>query len=815
MSFRDCLNRGVAGGEIDAKRAERVVAEYEALFRQFENTMGPSRADYEAARVIVRKVKTEAKEKRRVKQLTADTTRRQLERMEKHRDINGELSPLDYLQDMISNKRGAGGQTLVGAYEAVRRSFRRDLTDMVKTFSADLLTRRRNKETLRNTVRVIFGEAVEDDHASAIAKAWGVVSERARTRFNAAGGHIGKRADWGLPQMHDSSKVRRAGYEAWRADILPRLDLETMGRDFNDGAPFTPETLEVLLRDAFEAIRTDGYSRRSPAAKHGSAMYNRRADHRFFKFRTADDWLTYNDRFGSGQDAFRVMISHLDNMAHEISLMEQLSPNPIHGFQFLKDAATSMAQRSGAPEVANKIGSKLNQADAMFDLHTGTSNIPGNATFAKGASALRQYLTSAHLGSAVISSLTDFNTQRVASKFLGLSQFGFLKDMTRLLSSSEFRAEANEAGLIFENAVDMGNAAARYNLEDLHIETAARMADFTIRSSGLGFLTEVQRQTHGIRLMREIATGRVNEKMARVLKDYGLGPEELAFIQSVTPHKMRNGLEITRAQEIEQAGRRDIADLYMEAITSLIEFAVPSTDLFGRALVLGNAKPGTLGGEFIRSALQFKAFPITILTTQMSRILSEWNQGRKATALNYAAHLFIGSTLLGALAIQIKDVSKGRDPRDMTTPEFWMAAMAQGGGLGIFGDFLFADVNRFGGSLAGTLSGPSIGFANDAIRFTVGNAQELALGEPTGAGKELTNIMRRYTPGGSLWYVRLLYEREIIDQLQWALDPNARDSFKARERGAGQFGTQSFAPPGRSVIGGGARLPDLSNAFGG
>lgn len=814
MSFRDCLNRGVAGGEMDAKRAERVVAEYDSLFRQFENTMGPSQADFKAADVIIRKAKAEAKEKRRVMQLQAAATRRHLDRMEQHRDIRGEYSAGDYVQDMISNKRGAKGQTLVGSYEAVRRSFRRELTDMMRTFTADLVGRRRNPETLKNMVREIFGEASGDDAAAGFARAWAQVSEKARTRFNAAGGHTGKREDWGLPQAHDTRKVRKATYQQWRDEILPRIDLEAMGRDFNDGVPFTRETIEVLMKDAYDAIRTDGYSRRDPSSRHGSAMYNRRADHRFFKFRSAEDWMAYNDRFGSGQDAFRVMMSHLDNMAQEISLMEQLGPNPNNGYQFLKDAARSIEARKTGGSL-DKVTSRLSQADAMFDMHTGVSQVAGNRMLAQGASAVRQYLTSAHLGSAVISSVTDFNTQRVAAKFLGMNQLGFTRQLGKLMRDPDFRAEANNAGLVFENAVDIGNAAARFNMEEMHIEAASRMADFTIRASGLGFLTEVQRQSFGLEFMSTVARGRLNEDMARVLKDYGLGDQELAFLEGVPRHKMKNGLEILRAQEIEGAGRQDIADLYAEAIASLTEFAVPSTDLYGRAFVLGKAQAGTAGGEFVRSALQFKAFPITIMTTQISRIMAEWGQGRKQNAISYAAHLFVGSTLLGGLALQMKDASKGKDPRDMTDAKFWMAAMAQGGGLGIFGDFLFSDVNRFGGGIAGTLAGPTVGFANDLLKFTVGNAQEAIAGDDTRIGREFTDMLRRYTPAGSLWYLRLAYEREILDQIQRAVDPKAEDSFRAKDRYAEQQGTSYFAPAGQSVLQGGARLPDIQNAFGG
>lgn len=599
MSFRDCIDRGVAGGEIDPKRAEQIVEQYEQMFREFENTMGPSAADYHAARHIVDRARREAKERRRVQQLQAAVTTRNLQAMETYQNRRGELDPGRFVQDKISNKRGTGVSTLEGKYEVIRRQFRRDLTDMVRQFSGNLVGGRRNTETLNNVVRELFGEGTGDEMASAIAQAWTRTSERARTRYNAAGGHIGSRADWGLPQMHDSNRVRMAAgkgvrsteahYTAWRDFILPKLDLEKMGRDFNDGVPFTPETLEILMRDSFEAIRTDGYSRRSPSSRHGSAMYNRRADHRFFSFKSGNDWMEYNARFGSGRDPFRVMIGHLDNMANDIASMEELGPNPIAGYQYLKDAAQSLAARSDDPRAPAVVERRVRFADDMFDLYTGASNIPGNAAFAKGASALRQYLTSAHLGSAIWSSFTDFNTQRIGARFVGMRSAGFMVQLQRLARSPEFRADANRAGLIFENAVEAGNAAARYEMENIHIEVAGRMADFTIRASGLGHLTELQRHAFGMEFMSSVASrwrgkafGDLEARTRRVFERYGIGEREWAIINETPAHRTSNGLEIVRAQEIEERGFQDVADRYMEMIVNLTEFAVPSNDIRGR-----------------------------------------------------------------------------------------------------------------------------------------------------------------------------------------------------------------------------------------
>jgi hypothetical protein len=809
---------------MDPVRAQKVLAEYDGLLRDFQQSMGPTQAEARAARHVVDKTKREAAEKRRVHQLQASIAQRNLRRMEGYVSLLGKRSPSAFLRDFISAPQGAKGMTLEGAKEGVRRTFRSQMGDAVRQFSANIVGMRRNKETLRQTTRAIFGESTDDEMAQAVAKAWAEVSEAMRKRFNAAGGHIGKRDDWGLPQAHDVRKVGAVPYREWRDYILPKLDLEAMGRDFNDGVPFTPETIELLMKDAYDAIKTDGYSRRSPSAKHGAAMYNRRADHRFFKFNSADSWLEYNDRFGSGQDPFRIMMGHIDNMSTEIALMEQLGPNPTHGYQFLKDAALQMTARDpNVKDWRRATQATIGLADSMFDHVTGATQVPVSNGFGKAMSTIRQFNVAAMLGSAALSSVTDFNSQRVTAKLAGMGKqgLGYLNQMRRLMSSKEFRNEANRAGLIFENAVDMGNAAQRYQFEDLHNEVAGRLADFTIRASGLGPITEIQRQAFGMEFMSVVASkwrqsgfDELEPATRNMMQQYGITGQDWDLIRSVDPHRMENGLEITRAQDIADAtGRQDVADLYMQMMLGLIDYAVPSTSTLGRAAVLNSTKPGTIAGEFMRTVMQFKAFPVTWLVNNAARLMGEVGAGRYGSALKFSAGMFVGATVMGALALQMKEVSKGRDPRDMTTIEFWQAAMLQGGGLGIFGDFLFSDQNRFGGGLAQTLSGPSVGLASDVAKFTVGNAQELIRGEDMNAGRELTNLLRRYTPGGSLWYARLAYERAVLDEIQMVLDPKHRDSFRARMRSAEDYGTQFFAPPGRGLSG--MRAPDFENALGG
>jgi len=169
-------------------------------------------------------------------------------------------------------------------------------------------------------------------------------------------------------------------------------------------------------------------------------------------------------------------------------------------------------------------------------------------------------------------------------------------------------------------------------------------------------------------------------------------------------------------------------------------------------------------------------------------------------------------TVMGALAIQIKQMSAGKDPQDMNSPSFWVRSIFQGGGLGIFGDFLNSTISRAGGGLETTLAGPVVGLVDDFLKLTVGNIGELAEGKDTNAGKELVRFIARYAPGSSLWYSRLAFERLVLDQLQLQIDPKARKRFRNKQRRIyKEYNQKYWWKPGKTTP---SRPPNIGVAIG-
>jgi hypothetical protein len=150
---------------------------------------------------------------------------------------------------------------------------------------------------------------------------------------------------------------------------------------------------------------------------------------------------------------------------------------------------------------------------------------------------------------------------------------------------------------------------------------------------------------------------------------------------------------------------------------------------------------------------------------------------------------------------QIGALLDGREPEDMNpvnNPAFLLEAAATGGGFGLFGDFVKATENRFGQTPLEALAGPGLSMIGDALMLTFGNVLEKAGGaEDAKAGRELRRYLQRYTPiVSSHWATRGAYNRIVLDNLQWMIDPEADRSFKAQARQAEKDGRRYFVPPG-------------------
>ena len=803
MSAGVCIPDLIEQGKIPKGKGRAALQRYEQLLNVYDQQMGGAAAEALATDQVMKALENEALLKKRRTLLQVKAQQKALADMGGYNGGRKSGTSLDPRAGvaLLDRDGRASYSNVEGRRQAVRGRAHAMMDQILSDHSRNLIGQVRNRAQLIDIVRELFGQDSGNLAAKEMADAWGRTSEMLRQRFNAAGGDIGKMERWGLPQAHDSRAVRKAGFAAWRDAIAPRLDRARM-IDRDTGLPFTDDGLDRMLRDVFETIRSDGWNKREAGAAGQGSMANRHSDSRFLIFRDADAWMDYQADFGSGT-AFDAMMGHIDGLSREIAAMEVLGPNPNATVQWVKDslaksAATDATADSKAIDRAHGAAKEI---DRVWDEITGASQRPENRALALGFSALRSWQTAAKLGSATLSAVTDLAFQFSTRHYNGLPAAGMIRDYVKLLRPGS-RADQRLAvrlGLIAEEWSQRSSAQGRYLNEELTGETSRRLAEGVLRVSGLSRWTQAGRWAFGMEFMGHL-TDQVGKRfdqldpaLQRSMARSGIDADGWDAIRA-TPLEADRGVDWLKPANVED---RVLGDRMLEMILQETDFAVPVADVRTRAMINSVAPRGTVIGELSRSALLFKSFGISMLIKQSQRLMEQ----ASGNAARYAAGLVIGTTLMGALSAQLKLFSTGKDPRDMSDPAFWGAALLQGGGFGIFGDFLSSTQNRFGGGFAETLAGPLFQ-----------DAQSIAdIAKSKRPAWQAARLARQELPGGSLWYAKLAFDRLVTDQIQEEIDPDYRRAWRRMERYARDQQTQYYWAPGETA----PDAPDFSNAFGG
>jgi hypothetical protein len=807
MSLDHCLPDLERKGEIDVGRSKEARELYNELRRYYERSHDPETAAALASQKTVERLEAAAGHKKRnkIRELSAKQDAIMKMRLYDGGDPAG-TGPLDPRggEALLAYDSKAGHNDNVDTRsKAIKGRAHGMIDEILYRFHTNVLGKTRNKAELVEVVRELFKPgATGNDSARELAEAWSKAAEYLRSRYNEAGGQIGKIDNWGLPQSHSATLVRAAGFKAWRDFIEPLLDRGRMV-DSRTGEPFTDGALELALKDVFDTIRTDGWSKVEPGSAGGKMLANQKAEHRFLHFTDGDAWLAYHDKFGAGSP-FDAMMGHIEAMSRDIALMEILGPNPAGFMRWMKDTIEKSAQLDSSPGTkAIALADKhIPRIQALYDEITGSLRRPGSERIALGFSALRSFQTAAKLGSAILSALpTDPAFGAITRRFNGLPAWKMVGGYLKLLNplSAEDRKFAVRAGLIAEEWAHMTAAQHRIMVEEIGSEVGRRLASGVLRGSGLAAYTQAGRWAFGMEFLAHLTDqvgkrfDELDKPLANALERHGIGADTWEAIRA-TPLENQRGAEWLLPHNI--ADRR-AGDRLLQMIHTEVDYAVPVADIRTRAALNGAAKRGTWLGEIKRSMLLFKTFGISVAAMHGRRMLEQ-------TPLNmarYAAFFFTATTLGGAIALELKALEKGqdlRDPRKEGWVNFIAASALQGGGWGIYGDFLSASENRFGGGYASTLAGPLVQSFQNFGDATIGEGMRAYRGAKTHVGRDVVKLLKQEAPGSSLWYTRLAFERLVADQLQEAIDPGYRKSWRDMKRKAKQQGKEFWWEPGET-----------------
>jgi len=641
-----------------------------------------------------------------------------------------------------------------------------------------------------------------------------------RLRLNDLGANIGELDDWITKMSHDTEKMGRADIGsrlisdnryAWREYIKSRLDLKRTFKNVNE-----PVKINEILDSIFDSLMSGDHTKYSGADSiYGTKnVTNRLNATRVLHFKNAQARQEYNIKFGE-PSLKESIFSVLATSSRNIALMQELGTNPRNTLDKVLSLMKKKYKQSDPKMVAQLNFKTFANQFAELD---GSINAVGNQTLAKVGMVVRATGNMGRLGMARITSFGDI------AQYMGTTSFQGRGLLTGLFESMSglFRANDKAAMEVLQITTNSISATAfRGNIYGAADDTWGRMGRlqntfFTF--NGLNGWIASLKSSMALGLSRHygmLAKTMLSDLSVReqnFLTLYGIDDGKWNMLRSIKTLAVDNKRymtaesidDISNDAIINYVGRklsqrqirnfkRDLQLTWKNVLVDQGMHGSPEPDAAVRAITNQGLEKGTPMGETIRFIMQFKSFPISMWKKIIGRELYSYgpNESNLAKLGGLSSVMLLG-TFFGYIAMSTKDMLMGRTPRDPKKMGTIMQAFAQGGGAGIYGDFLLSELqNEYGNGIFETALGPT---ASD-VKKLLDMVQ--SMNEPKKAGKKFMELAEGHTPFLNLYYTKAAYDYLIGYQIKEMLDPGYFDRIKKKHEE--KRGQNYFLKPG-SII---------------
>jgi hypothetical protein len=629
-----------------------------------------------------------------------------------------------------------------------------------------------------------------------------------------------------------------------------------------DGSPMNDAQYRESLAVIFETKSTDGANKIEPGAFMGNGGVKNRGSHsRVMAFKDATSHFGYMEKY-TEQPVAGVMMSHLQSASRDLGVVKAFGPDSASNFKLIADRLYTKAvgSDSGGKSVSD-MQAQRNMVERMFNSMAGLNGVQNSGIFSSAIGGLRNLMTSAMLGTSVWTAASDQAIMRANAMALGFDRNGMRLSAATIknLFSGDAKRAAADLGLLVDShaavvskmggfdlsrgitgwfaektlkwsgliAMDRANKAAfgmlmYKNLGDMSRQypalEALKASDKTIlankgwtaedwaimnaaelrplNTSGAMGMTPDGIYAVPQEKIREILAGKIDAVRAgadQALKDMGEMPDT-----------RRQALSEAFDAEVEQTVSRLVRNAQAEAAQKLLGITHGEmTSAVTTATGIDTFERET-AGDLLKSAMLFKTTPFA----GFRQLVTRSRDLDAVPAMKFLAAYIGGTTLAGMFAIQMNNMLSGNDPIDMTTGTAWVQALLKGGSFGIYGDFLFQDHTQYGSSIAATLGGPVLGFAESLMKLLVTNPQKALAGKETTFGADAIQTARMVIPFANLWYTKAVFNHLILQQLQEMANPGYND--RAKERAEKNYDVTSWWEPGDTEP---RRAPDFGKAL--
>lgn len=802
-----------AGRELNEEEMVELVGDLQARIKQLQSTdgmLGLEEAAMRAADEMGNQAKLAAVIEKRNALLNA---RRRLEAVGYIRSTWSDRPDLGLESFLVgTNVARAGARRSVAAEQkqlsqAYIAGF---LNDMEKAELLPFLTRGDNDADIADALwRLGTGRSVDglSKPAVDIATIMQKYQTATRTDANRAGAFIRDLPGYIVRQSHDPYKLERAGFARWRDEISGFLDERTF-----EGVTDRNEFLLAAYNGLVSGVHLKASTPEPTGFKGPRNLAKKVSAERVLHFKDGLSWHQYNKAYGTGslREAF---LGGLDQAGQNTGLMRRLGTNPESNWEAILDELQRDLMDKPV-ELRRFQTDRRGWLKTRFAEVDGTARLAVNQQAARVASNIRALQSMAKLGGAVISAVTDLPVAASEMRYQGkgmLSSMGTLiGGMVKGRKPAEQREILSSLGVFFDNV--RGDVVSKFSADDSLGGKMSGLQQKFFKLNGLTWWTDTMRSTAALMMSHHLAYNRalnwdqMNPDLRRTLELFDFDAGKWDLVRN-TGAKLADGREYMTTQGIDDIADADLAgyltskgrtanaaaigELREELrgslrsyITDRASYAVIEPDARTRAMMRRGTQPGTVAGELLRFVGQFKAFPVAILQKSFGRELygrgytpSAYTEGAGRELIQALrngngeklgiAQLLLWTTLFGYGAMTAKDLLKGREPRPADDAKTWVAAMLQGGALGIYGDFIFGEANRFGGGLIGSLAGPTAG----AVEGLADVLYRVRDGDDAAAAAVRFGIQQ--TPFLNLFYARAALDYLVLYSVQEALNPGS------------------------------------------
>lgn len=542
-----------------------------------------------------------------------------------------------------------------------------------------------------------------------------------------------------------NEEMKRLAYVRWRDFIMPLLNRaktfkDTLPKDVEEfmRTSYVALTTGIHLKDTAEDTATIGDFRKIKPVSRVEQLNSSKV----FHFAKGENWFDYNNKYGTGSLATAIFRT-LERSGKNIAIMRRFGPSSTKNFNIMRDDILADPKER---EIKGSQG-RLNVAQHMWNWASGISKVPVNQTLADWSLAFRQFVTLVRLPLVVITAFQDVANRAQAFRDHGISIEDSWRKVFQLNLKGVAKKERLELASMFRvfNTGLIGTFASRMAAFDSPEGMMSNLMAKFWKYNGMNRWDRTNSQAHALALgshlgsLRDIEFDNLPPLEKRLLLQYDIrkpewdyyrknativaGTDKTVFIAPDVVRQIGNKgldefLDASGIEKTDAAREQALEDLSEKLGMYFIDrtsHAILIPDLRESTLILGSSQPGTVYGELMRQIALFKTFSVSFARKLWGRKLYGGNLAGNKNILA-VVEIMATSTLMGMGILDLKLAGQGKEPREFGA-KFIAASFLQGGGMGIWGDFLFGQYNRYGQTLTGTFIGPGLGTINDFASF--------------------------------------------------------------------------------------------------